>query len=162
MATTFSVDGAFYDSAIQRRLVRDDCVHNILLADAHMLAKELTASPEAFARGRPALRRCPRSLGPLMTMLPNGNDRDRSVAIRALSVLEKVWVGQGGRAPLCQRLRATSGSRPERTDAVAFARLSRWMVARCLLALENAELARIVELVAVRIAATTLVAATDR
>jgi hypothetical protein len=49
IATTFSVDGAFYDSGIERRLNRDGCRNNILMADAKMLAASLVTLPEAFS-----------------------------------------------------------------------------------------------------------------
>lgn len=50
ITTTFSVDGAFYDSGIERRLNRESCRNNILIADATMLATSLTTLPEAFSR----------------------------------------------------------------------------------------------------------------
>lgn len=50
ITTTFSVDGAFYDSGIERRLNRDSCRNNILLADATMFATSLATLPEAFSR----------------------------------------------------------------------------------------------------------------
>jgi len=49
IATTFSVDGAFYDSGIERRLNRDSCRNNIPVADATMLATSLAILPEAFS-----------------------------------------------------------------------------------------------------------------
>lgn len=48
IATTFSVDGAFYDSAIQRRLAREECRSNILIADQGMLADALDSLPRSF------------------------------------------------------------------------------------------------------------------
>jgi hypothetical protein len=49
VATTYSVDGAFYDGSVQRRLRRFECVNNILIADVSMLSRALTATPETFA-----------------------------------------------------------------------------------------------------------------
>src|SRR5271166_2435826 len=49
VATTYSVDGAFYDGSVQRRLRRFDCVNNILIADVSMLSRALAATPETFA-----------------------------------------------------------------------------------------------------------------
>ena len=48
IATTYSVDGAFYDSAIQHRLRTQECLNNIIIADASMLTRALRATPEAF------------------------------------------------------------------------------------------------------------------
>ena len=50
VATTYSVDGGFYDGAIQHRLRAHDCLNNILIADASMLRDALRATPECFAR----------------------------------------------------------------------------------------------------------------
>ncbi len=49
VATTYSVDGAFYDGSVQRRLRRFECVNNIVIADVSMLSRALTATPETFA-----------------------------------------------------------------------------------------------------------------
>ena len=46
--TTYSVDPAFYDSFIERRLRRSGCENNILLADSSMLTRALSATPAAF------------------------------------------------------------------------------------------------------------------
>ena len=46
--TTYSVDPAFYDSFIERRLRRSGCENNILLADSSMLTRALNATPAAF------------------------------------------------------------------------------------------------------------------
>src|ERR1039457_6293506 len=48
LMTTYSVDPAFYDSFIERRLRRSGCENNILLADAAMLSSALQATPAAF------------------------------------------------------------------------------------------------------------------
>jgi hypothetical protein len=49
VATTYSVDGAFYDGSVQRRLRRFECLNNILIADISMLSRALAATPETFA-----------------------------------------------------------------------------------------------------------------
>ena len=46
--TTYSVDPAFYDSFIERRLRRSGCENNILLADSSMLTRALSSTPAAF------------------------------------------------------------------------------------------------------------------
>jgi hypothetical protein len=53
LMTTYSVDPAFYDAYIQRRLRQYGCENNVLLADAAMLTKAIQATPAAFcAAGR--------------------------------------------------------------------------------------------------------------
>lgn len=46
--TTYSVDPAFYDGSIEYRLRTYGCENNILMADAVMLKRALSATPEAF------------------------------------------------------------------------------------------------------------------
>lgn len=46
--TTYSVDPAFYDDYIQKRLRTYGCENNILIADAAMLKRALNSTPEAF------------------------------------------------------------------------------------------------------------------
>lgn len=46
--TTYSVDPAFYDTYIERRLRTNGVKNNILIADARMLKMALNALPEAF------------------------------------------------------------------------------------------------------------------
>jgi hypothetical protein len=46
--TTYSVDPAFYDGSVEYRLRTYGCENNILMADAGMLKRALTATPEAF------------------------------------------------------------------------------------------------------------------
>jgi len=46
--TTYSVDPAFYDSYIARRLRRSGCENNLLIADAAMLSRAVEATPAAF------------------------------------------------------------------------------------------------------------------
>ena len=48
IATTYSVDPAFYDMYVQRRLRQYGVNNNILMADAGMLKMALNALPEAF------------------------------------------------------------------------------------------------------------------
>jgi hypothetical protein len=48
LMTTYSVDPAFYDAYIERRLRRYGCENNLLLADAAMLTKAVQATPTAF------------------------------------------------------------------------------------------------------------------
>jgi len=48
IATTYSVDPAFYDVYVQRRLRQYGVKNNILMADAGMLKMALNALPEAF------------------------------------------------------------------------------------------------------------------
>src|SRR5260370_37115978 len=47
--TTYSVDPAFYDAYIERRLRRYGCENTLRLADATMLTKAIQATPTAFA-----------------------------------------------------------------------------------------------------------------
>jgi hypothetical protein len=46
--TTYSVDPAFYDGSVERRLRDNGCRNNVLMADAVMLKRALSATPEAF------------------------------------------------------------------------------------------------------------------
>ncbi|WP_289886354.1 hypothetical protein [Janthinobacterium sp. SUN118] len=46
--TTYSVDSAFYDSYIERRLRRHGVRNNILMADHSMLAQSMNSFPESF------------------------------------------------------------------------------------------------------------------
>ena len=48
LMTTYSVDPTFYDTYIERRLRRNGCENNLLLADGAMLTKALEATPAAF------------------------------------------------------------------------------------------------------------------
>lgn len=48
IVTTYSVDPAFYDMYVERRLRRHGVRNNILMADARMLKMALNALPEAF------------------------------------------------------------------------------------------------------------------
>nr|WP_294523791.1 hypothetical protein [uncultured Rhodopila sp.] len=48
ICTTYSVDGAFYEGAIQRRLRTQNCLNNILIADASMLGEALRCLPRSF------------------------------------------------------------------------------------------------------------------
>jgi len=48
LMTTYSVDPAFYDAYIERRLRRHGCENNLLLADAAMLTRAAQATPNAF------------------------------------------------------------------------------------------------------------------
>lgn len=49
ICTTYSVDPAFYDAYMERRLRAYGCENNLLLADAGMLNRALEATPEGFA-----------------------------------------------------------------------------------------------------------------
>lgn len=49
IVTTYSVDPAFYDMYVERRLRTHGVKNNILMADARMLKMALNALPEAFA-----------------------------------------------------------------------------------------------------------------
>jgi hypothetical protein len=73
----------------------------------------------------------------LMTVVPMGSDRDFSVAVRAAKVLSTIWRGLGHTPPLVQRLKSNSPRARIRMEAAAFAEKSRWMIARCLLTLEE-------------------------
>jgi hypothetical protein len=73
----------------------------------------------------------------LMTVVPVGSDRDFSVAVRAAKVLSTIWRGFGHTPPLAQRLKPDSPRARIRMEVAAFAEKSRWMMARCLLALEE-------------------------
>ncbi len=46
--TTYSVDPAFYDTYVEKRLRTFGCENNILMADAGMLKRTLVATPDAF------------------------------------------------------------------------------------------------------------------
>ena len=48
LMTTYSVDPAFYDGSIEYRLRTYGCENNILMADAVMLKRAISATPEAF------------------------------------------------------------------------------------------------------------------
>lgn len=50
IATTFSVDPAFYDANVQVRLRSAGCQNNLLMADEAMLQQALEQLPEAFAQ----------------------------------------------------------------------------------------------------------------
>ncbi|MGQ0589827.1 MAG: hypothetical protein ACT4N8_09895 [Sphingosinicella sp.] len=50
IVTTYSVDAAFYDGSLFRRLRTYGCENNILMADARMLQRAVEATPESFAR----------------------------------------------------------------------------------------------------------------
>lgn len=50
IVTTYSVDPAFYDMYVERRLRMHGVKNSILMADARMLKKALDALPEAFTR----------------------------------------------------------------------------------------------------------------
>jgi hypothetical protein len=54
-------------------------------------------------------------------------------------VLSTIWRGFGHTPPLAQRLKPDSPRARTRMEAAAFAEKSRWMMARCLLALEEVE-----------------------
>ena len=48
LMTTYSVDPAFYDGSVEYRLRTYGCENNILMADAVMMKRALSATPEAF------------------------------------------------------------------------------------------------------------------
>lgn len=50
IVTTYSVDGAFYDSSVHQRLRTYGCENNILMADARMLERAVSETPESFSR----------------------------------------------------------------------------------------------------------------
>ena len=95
----------------------------------------------------------------LMTMVPDGDDRDSCVAVRAIMVLRVVWRGLPHTPPLAQRLNHHSPRARIQQEISAFALLTRWIAARCVLALEDAdghsELLRLVEGTAVHLITAT-------
>ena len=80
VATTYSVDGGFYDGAIQHRLRAHDCLNNILMADASMLGNALRSTPECFARAGSRYAIVPVSVGGCFhpkVLIKLGTDRAR-------------------------------------------------------------------------------------
>jgi hypothetical protein len=62
IVTTYSVDAAFYDGSLHHRLRVYGSDNNILMADANMLQRAISETPESFGRAGTAYALLPISV----------------------------------------------------------------------------------------------------